>query len=427
MSGGAERVAIERIAAGGAGVGRLPDGRVVFVHRTAPGDVVEVELTRAKKRWARARVVRLIEPSAERREPPCPHYDRCGGCTLEHLTYDAQLRAKAALVGDALERIGGVTHAAPPITPSPRELRYRNRVSFTLVRHAGGVAAGFHELEQPGRVFDVTGECLLPEAPIARAWDALRAAWGPSADLLPPGPSLRLTLRASRDGRVALLVENGTGPGDPETLLARVPGLVSIWHRVTEATSAEHLAGDATLREQWQDEEIDVGGAAFLQVNREAAELLERHVLALVGEPAGRTVVDAYCGVGLHTRRLARAGARVTGIELDPGACREARAACAGLDATIVEGRVEDHIAGTLPADVAIVNPPRAGLDERVSAALAAAPPAKLVYVSCDPATLARDIARLEGALTLASVRCYDLFPQTSHVETVAELTCFTT
>lgn len=412
---------IDSIAAGGEGVGRLEDGRVVFVHRTAPGDLAEVGLTEKRERWARGRLLRVLEPSPERRPAPCPHYARCGGCTLEHMPYDAQLRAKARIVADALTRIGGMPTEPPEVVPSPREFRYRNRVSFALRRGASGrVEAGFHAIGAPDELVDIGGSCLLPEEPISRVWDAMRASWGPDARLLPSGERLRLTLRATAAGEVSLLVEGGFTPGRPEELMQRVPGLVAIWHRPREA-SPELIAGSPGLPETWGDETVELSGTAFLQVNREAAALLEAHVLGRAGDVAGLRVVDAYCGVGLHARRFARDGAHVVGIELDPQAV-EAAIAAAPAGAEFVEGPVEELIRQYLPADLVILNPPRAGIDAEVADALLAARADRILYVSCNPATLARDLKRLAPAYTLAGVRSFDLFPQTAHVESVAEL-----
>jgi 23S rRNA (uracil1939-C5)-methyltransferase len=420
-------VRIAGIATGGAGVGHLPDGRAVFVQRTAPGETVQVRVLEEKRRWASAHLLRVLEASPDRRAAPCPHYGRCGGCTLEHLAYPAQLPAKASLVVEALRRIGGVEAPVPEVTASPDEFRYRNRVSFTLVRLAQGrVLAGFHELEHPGRVLDIGADCLLPEPAVSAVWGRLRERWGLDASRLPAGARLRLTLRGTGAGAVSLLVDGGFGPGRPEELLAGVEGLASIWHRPGDDPErpAVLLAGAESLAESWQEEDVALSGAVFLQVNRAAAALLEEHVVALAGDVAGQKVVDAYCGVGLHARRLARRGARVTGIELDPVAVAEARrgAAATGDAAEFLEARVEDALPAALPAELVILNPPRAGLEAAVPGQLLAAPPARLVYVSCNPATLARDLGRLAGGFELRSIRCFDLFPQTAHVETVADL-----
>jgi 23S rRNA (uracil1939-C5)-methyltransferase len=411
-------VEVTGIAAGGAGVGRLPDGRVTFVHRTAPGDVAEVRVVESKKRWTRSELVSLRASSSDRREAPCPHYDRCGGCTLEHLAYEAQLRAKSRIVTDALRRIGRVEVPEAEITPSPREFRYRNRVTFTL-RRGAGVVAGFHALERPDEVLDIGADCLLPEEPVAESWGALRREWGAEASRLPSGTELRLTLRGSQAGGVGLAVDGGYAPGRPEELVAAVPGLEAVWHRPPGASEFRLLAG-AGLADRWADEEVELSGDVFTQVNRGAAALLESHVLARVRAAGPTTVLDGYCGVGLYARRLAREGMDVVGIESHPAALAEARRAAPGV--RFMEGRVEALIGDALPVDAAVLNPPRAGLDPAVTDRLLERPPDTVVYVSCDPATLARDLDRLGGAYRLAGLRCFDLFPQTAHVETVAEL-----
>lgn len=416
---------IDGIAAGGAGVGRDTDGRAVFVHRTAPGERVTARVIEEKKRWARARLQRVLDPAPARRDAPCRFYGRCGGCTLEHLEYDAQLAAKASIVADALSRIGGIDIEPPHVVASPKQLRYRNRVSFTLVRlRDGSVRAGFHELDRPDRVLDIDATCMMPEEAVAAAWGEIRGAWGRGASRLPSGARLRLTLRASSAGRTSLLVQGGYSAGRPDELLGRVASLDAIWHQPQPGDQAVLLAGTADLTESWHGETLSLGGAVFLQVNRGAAALLEDHVVELAGNVTDRTVVDAYCGVGLHARRLARLGARVRGIELDPQAVQEAQRAAP--DVTFTAARVEDALPSMLPADLVIVNPPRAGVAEPALAALLDTSPARVIYVSCDPATLARDLKRLAPVFAVRSIRCFDLFPQTAHVETVVELTCST-
>lgn len=411
------RVRVRGVAAGGAGVVDLPDGRVGFVHRTAPGDLVEARVARLRPRWGEAELLEVVEAGPGRVAPPCPHYGTCGGCTLQHLSYDEQLAWKRRIVADALARIGGVDAPLPEVVASPERTRYRNRVTFTVLHLGGGrMVAGFHALRNPARVVDVGSDCLLPEPAVTTAWEALRIACDGS-HVLPEGRELRVTLRALEAG-VAILVKGGADGWDPDLLLSRVPGLVSVWHQPAGGHAPRRVAGEA-VREVWGEESVPMSGHAFLQVNRGAAEALAAHVLARAGDPA--RAVDAYCGIGVYGRALARRGWRVVGIEADPDACEGARhEAPSGFE--VREGRVEEALPDALPADLVILNPPRAGLDERVPTALARQRPARLVYVSCDPATLARDVARLRGAFTLAELRSFDLFPQTSHVETVAVL-----
>ncbi|MCG6990177.1 MAG: TRAM domain-containing protein [Gemmatimonadetes bacterium] len=415
-------VHVRSLASNGAGVAELPDGRVVFVHRTAPGDDVEVAVERIHRRWAAGTLVGVETSSSQRETPPCPLYDSCGGCTLQHVGYATQLTWKGRFVADALARIGGVDVSVPEVQRSPLVWGYRNRVTFILRRLRGGrVVAGFHALERPDRVVEVRDECLLAERPILQAWSGLREAWGRAAERLPAPGDLRITLR-SVDGGVVVLVRGGAPGWEPGDLLERIPGCRALWHQpqggpalLVAGTPAEEVVGA---------ERVPLGGRAFVQVNREAADELGRHVLdrALAGAAGTLRAVDAFCGVGVHGRALARAGWRVQGIESDAEACAAARhGAPAGF--SVVEGRVEERLSACLPADLVIVNPPRTGLDERVPPMLAAVPAPRLIYVSCDPATLARDAARLADTYVLADVRCFDLFPQTAHVETVAIFT----
>lgn len=432
-SGGEATVVIDGIATGGSGVGRLPSGKAVFVQRTAPGDRVRIRVDEEKRRWARGSLQKVLHPGAGRRRPPCPHYDRCGGCTLEHLDYDRQLEAKAGVVEDALRRIGGMDELAPEVEPSPREFRYRSRASFTLLRTRNGrVLAGFHELNRPGRIVDLGGECLLLEEELARAWDGLRNAWGPGARRLPSGARLRLTLQATGNGAVLTVSPHTARPGrkdwgksgaeangDPHALLADVPELKAVWWKAPDQ-EALRLAGQE-VRETRAGQTFAVRGGSFLQVNRGGAEMLHQHVLRQVGRPRGLSAVDAYCGVGGYGHALARHGARVTGIEVDPAAARSAREE-APPSLEVLEGPVEERLTEVLPTDLALLNPPRQGLASKVAELLAERGPARIVYVSCDPPTLARDLGRLEGTYDVEGLRCFDLFPQTAHVETVATL-----
>ena len=421
--GGDLRVAsvhIRALGSDGAGVGDLPDGRVVFVHRTAPGDEISLRLTQQKPRWARGSLVEILNAAPERAQAACPHYDECGGCTLQHISYQDQLFWKARFVQDALKRIGGLEVNVPPVVPSPDLHNYRSRVTFTLLRIPGGrVVAGFHHLTHPKRIIDVQDGCVLPDPALAVAWRQLRSAWGEAARRLPAGRRLRLTLRTVDEG-VILVVDGGKGPGRPDVLLKEVDGLVAVWG--VDSRGVPHLLdGQAVVHETRLGEVIRTSPKAFLQVNVGAAGELQGWVQDVARVEPGIRVVDAYCGVGFYGRRVARAGGTAVGIEQNSRAAK-----AAGRDApdgfTVLTGTVDECLSEALPADVAILNPPRAGVDSRVIDILHADGPPRVIYVSCAAATLARDLARLRFAYDLSEIRAFDLFPQTSHVESVAVL-----
>ena len=243
-------------------------------------------------------------------------------------------------------------------------------------------------------------------------------AWGEGAKRLPEGAALRLTLRSVAGG-VVLVIDGGSGPWTPDVLIRNVPGLVAVWHREGDGPPVL-MAGDSSACELWLGESIRPGARAFIQVNREAAERLQAAVMQAVGTVTGRTVVDAYCGVGVYGRVLARAGARVSGIEIDPEAVAIAREG-APTGFRVIEGAVEDRLAEALPADAVILNPPRTGVDPAVTRVLSDRRIVRIIYVSCDSATLARDVGRLQG-YRLTRIEAFDLFPQTAHVETLALL-----
>ena len=404
-------LSIDAIAAGGDGVGRH-EGLVVFVPRAAPGDLARVAVE-SRGRFARGRLVELLRASPDRVDPPCPHYtrDRCGGCQLQHLRYEAQLAAKQRVVVDALERIGGRAALAPHVTPSASQWRYRRKLTLAMRWTGGRWVAGLHAYDDPGRVFEVA-DCPITDERVLAVWRELLAA----GRHLPRARQLRASVRLLDVG-AAVVVEGGTAWESRRAFFAAVPSLTALWW--TRAGGRRHLVAS---RATGRGVEGAAAGAAFVQVNAAAAASLGDYVVERALAHAPRTAVDAYAGTGDTAVRLAASGVRVTALELDADAvAASARRLPPGSRA--VGGRVEDTLAAVLPADVVVVNPPRAGLHERVPALLAspAAGHRAVVYVSCNPATLARDVARLPGH-EVVSLRSFDMFPQTAHVETVCEL-----
>ena len=393
---------IDRIAAGDAGIGRV-DGLATFVPRTAPGDLVRVRL-RNRRRYAEGTLVEVLTAGPDRVEPSCSHYvrDACGGCQMQHLAYDAQLLAKQDIVRQALSRIGHRMVEVEAVRPSPEVWRYRNKLTLTVRGRGAGRHGGLRRLGAPDEVFDLT-ECPISAKPVELAWGEVREAIA----LLPAGDDVRVVLRWEVLG-VSAVVKGGGPWGDREAFLARCPSLTRVRHDPSAAASTDEDDAVASLD-------------AFTQVNDAMAREMEDHVVAVIRETSPARVVDAYGGQGRIAGRLSSAGIDVSLIEFDPEATRIAAAECPGVD--VRTARVEDTIAEVLPADLVLVNPPRTGLHARVCEVLEGArpQPGRLVYVSCDPATLARDLGRLPS-WRVERVSPFDLFPQTAHVETVCVL-----
>ena len=399
-------VTIDSIAAGGDGVARA-EGLVIFVPRTAPGDIGTVRFAQ-RGRFARGELVALSTPSATRVEPPCPHYtrDECGGCQLQHMRYDAQLEAKAHIIRDAIQRIGKRDVPLPCVRPSPSAWHYRRKLTLAMRRRRSGWMAGLHPYDRPASVFPLR-ECPITEDRVLTIWREVLGA----ADDLPDVAELRGAVRLD-EGGAAFVLQGGHEWPRSARFFSRVPALDSLWWEPEQRQRV-------LLQKR---ESSHAPGASFAQVNAGVAELLREHVVARAGHHAPASVVDAYAGLGDLAVALAGQGIRVTAIELDPEAAAwAARRLPTGSRA--VAARVEDALPGALPADVVILNPPRTGVDERVARALEDTPdrPRAVIYVSCNPATLARDLSRLPS-YRIASLMAFDMFPQTAHVETVCEL-----
>ena len=400
-------VRILRLAAGGDGVGRLEDGRTVFVPRTAPGDLVEITQLRAHRRYARARSSRVLESSADRVEPRCPHYvhDECGGCQLQHLDPAAQREARRGFVGDALRRIAKLDVPDPEIVPADQEFEYRTKI--TLAVDEGARRIGLHPLDRPDRVFDLV-RCHITASELMSFWAEVRALRG-----LLPTALRQIVLRLDRGGGLHLLLateERGRWDG-------------------AEALRGELAARgkDATLWVQPEgDEAVAMAGATgpfpatvFEQVHPAMGDKVRAFALAALGQVEGRHVWDLYAGIGETTAALVLAGASVESVESDRRAVAEAEARGPAAERHV--GRVERTLGRLRTPALVITNPPRTGMDERVAAELERLSPKRIVYISCDPATLARDLTRMPSFRLVTAV-AFDLFPQTAHVETVAVL-----
>jgi len=428
----------------GMGVARL-EGRVVFVPFTVQGERWRVRLERVNKTAAWGRGVELLLPSPERIEPDCPLFGKCGGCQFRHMTYAEELRAKGQRIADALERVGHVRLDLPPVLGAEDPLRYRNKVQFPVARGKRGLAVGYFR----ARSHDVLD---APDCPLQpRAVTRLRGAFKrwmedcsvPAYDEVSREGLIRhLYVRTSSLGKsLVCVVANGEKLPREEELTAALrqaePGLAGVVLN-TNLQDTNVILGDR-YRTLWgQDwlEEVLCGLTfrlsvpSFFQINRAQTERLYRTALDLAGLTGRETVLDLYCGIGTISLVLAGQAGRVIGAEIVPQAIEDAKenARRSGIknaeffcgDAGAVAQRLARE--GVRP-QVICVDPPRKGLAPEVPAILAGMAPDRIVYVSCDPATLARDVDRLAPlGYRAEQARGVDLFPRTCHVEAIVLL-----
>lgn len=402
-------VKLEKLTYGGDALGRLSDGRAVFVPFALPGETVRIHSVNEKRGHVRAELVEVLEPSPERIAPKCKHFGVCGGCHYQHLPYQAQLSAKTEILRDQLRRIGKIEN--PPvkqIVPSSTEWNYRNHVQFHLTRDG---KLGY--IDAQCRSVIPISECHLPELPLNILWPSLE---------FDPGLGLeRVSLRLGVDDETMLVLESES----PETPELELEANLSVVHLTDNDVVV--MAGDDHLTMRVNDRVNDrlfhVSAASFFQVNTEMAGKMAAHLLAHLRVSPATTLLDVYCGVGLFSAFFAPRLGRLIGIESSPSACEDFAVNLDEFDnVELYEAPAEDVLpALDVKPDIAIVDPPRAGLEKRSLDALLARGPARIAYVSCDPSTLARDAARLiAGCYRLVQVTPFDLFPQTYHIESIS-------
>jgi 23S rRNA (uracil1939-C5)-methyltransferase len=439
---------IDSLAYGGRGVARL-NGFVVFVNRALPGDVVRARVTKVKRSHAEAVAVEVVEPGAPRVEAPCAHYPACGGCRFQDLAYEAQLGAKSQQVADALARIGGFSDLElEEALPAASIFHYRNKLEYSFTRLPGGeLGLGFHRAGRWDEVLDVERCWLTTDLgngirEAVKGW--ARAEGLPAYDQERQDGYLRhLVVREGRNTGQALVVLV-TAPGD----LAGANGLVEALRAFPEVRSVHWAVNDSPAEVTnlptdllWGEEAIEeellglryrVRPNAFLQTNTEMCERLyglARDYAALTGD---ETVYDLYCGIGTIGLSLARDSLTVWGIESSEEsiACAVENADLNGIaNAAFFAGDVARDLdelrdrAG--PPDVVVVDPPRAGLAGKAVRRVGELQAPRLVYVSCNPTTLAGNARELAAdfGYRLERVRPVDMFPHTPHIETVALLT----
>lgn len=431
---------IEGYSSEGLGIARI-DGQVVFVHGAVRGELCRVLVMKVLKNAAFGKVTELLEPSPERREPDCPYYGRCGGCDFRHLSYREELWAKRQRVQDALTRLGGSDVEVEEILGAADPLYYRNKSQYPV--SAGKV--GFYR----ARTHDVVDieHCLIqkPQADAAAAAlrDYMRDFAVPSYDEKTGRGLLRhLYVRTNRRGEsLVCVLANGERLPHEEELVGRlrraVPDCVGVVLGVNTRRGNTILGeryrtlwGADTLEDELCGLTFRLSVPSFYQVNRDQAEVLYRKAVEYAGLTGGELVVDLYCGAGTITQVMAGGAGRVIGAEIVPEAIEDARENARRNGIENVEffcgdaAQLAADFAGRgLRPDVICVDPPRKGLAPEAIAAAAQMAPQRVVYVSCDPGTLGRDVKRFaEYGYRVQRAAACDLFPRTRHIETVVLL-----
>jgi len=428
------QLTIESLAYGGDGVAHLDDGRTAFVPGACPGDVVSVDIVQDHGRFVRCEILDVLLPSPERVAPPCPYFGACGGCSWQHVSAKLQLDAKRQAVLEAFRRIGGVADAdaiVGPASASPREYGYRNKIELVAQTDSGGLLLGYHKARSPELV--PVDSCLLLPSAQARAPKALTGALrylSGTQDLAVRRVSLRVAAN-TRDVEIALWTEPGPFPRKAvASTLGQALKATSIVRVLTKGPEAERriagvevLAGNGLWRERLGGRTLAVSAPSFFQANTSVAETLVRSVLEALSPDGTDRVLELFAGAGTFTLPLAERAANVVAVESAGSAVRDLRR---NLDsnqlwAEVVGGDAAREVQHLDRVDLALVDPPRAGLSAETISALAATRARRIAYVSCDPATLARDAGVLMRAgYTPVSATPFDLFPQSFHVETLA-------
>lgn len=442
--GNAYELDIESLAYGGRGVAHLHDGRVAFVERALPGDRCLVTLTKVKQAYAEGFVSELITPSPDRVPPLCLHHERCGGCSWQSLSYEKQIQAKESQFTEAFKHLGHISIEADPIIPASAHWRYRNKMEFTFGDGPeGDLRLGLHERRSHWKIVDLDG-CHLPSERMSGARATVLEVAKSSG--MPNWHNRRhegfwrhvMVREGMNTGDLMVNIITTEGPLPKQELLAALAPLnpsTVVWS-VSDQVSAtrvdrrETLLGDGTIRERLRDIEYTLSAESFFQTNTAMAETLYSLVEEYAGLSGKERLLDLYCGIGAIGLFLAKKAKAVMGIESVEQAIEDAKmnARLNSIDnATFLAGQAEKVLPAIIESgevfDVVVVDPPRAGLHPKALRALLDLRAPRVVYVSCNPTTLARDLVDLIGeGYKVVRARPVDMFPHTYHIEGVVLL-----
>lgn len=405
-------VIVDKFAYGGECFGRLEDGRAVFVPFTLPGEKVRIELTEDKKGFARGRLLDIIEASPDRIEPFCSHFYICGGCHYQHMNYENQLNAKQTILKDTFARIAKLDNLPfKPIIPSDQQTNYRNTVQFHPTWEGN---LGFQAWKS-NQVIEIT-ECHLPMPAINDLWKNLK---------LPEEEDINRIIFKQNNYSDCMVILESSSSEIPD-FSADLPISVVYIH----PKGGRVLSGNNNLVYEVAGQNFQVTADSFFQINFSGAEKMVTYLLDTIkthfGDRSDLIIYDVYCGVGLFSKFMAPIAKELIGIELSESACEDFSINLNEFDNVSIYQDKAERALPTVEAkpDLIVVDPPRAGLGRYALDAIVEKAPELLVYISCDPSTLARDVKRLiESGFTLESVTPLDMFPQTFHIESITVLT----
>ena len=412
-------VSIEKLIYGGEGLARTEEG-VLLVPGVLPGESVEVELGPRQHGVRRGRLVRLVEPCRERVPPDCPYFAQCGGCQYQFIRYEQQLRLKEEILKECCERIGKFRLDVPVSVLASEPWHYRNRTRLRIENQSGRFEIGY--FEPSSHRLCAIERCPISSLAINKVLEKL--CGGAGASCFPVGKA-EIELFASDSDQALLATVSSFSPPPRdfgEKLQSALPGVASVCWR-EESTGKKMVWGGGSITYRVGEFHYRVGHDSFFQVNR---FLLEKMIRAVVADFEGARALDLYAGVGLFTVPLARQFQRVTAVEAQAAAARDlaSNVGVAGTRIRSYHRAVEKFIANTSPSwELILVNPPRNGLSKIVVEHLRRLHPRRIVYLSCDPTTLARDLAALiHSGYQIRSAHLVDQFPQTFHLESVIHL-----
>ncbi len=432
---------IEDLTVEGAGIGKH-DGMAVFVPKALPGEYVRVKVIRLTKSYAAARLLDIIEHSPERIEPFCGVFEKCGGCTLQHLSYKGQLEYKARYIKECFKRLGGIDIETPEVVAAGNIRDYRNKASFPVAAADGKIRAGFYA---PRSHRLVSAVCPIQKQPVNDIKEAV-LEWAKKEGVTAydetsgSGTLRHIIGRQSSNGEImaGLIVKGSINEKSLASALKGMPGLKSVVvNRNDKNTNAIlgdvecAISGEGYLTETFGGLSFRAGLSSFLQVNHEQAEKLYKLTIDYADISKSDVVFDLYCGIGTLSLLAACKAKRVLGIEYVNSAAENAKenARINGIDnaefiAGDAERMLDEGVKLAGEPQIVILDPPRKGCDRALVEKLISLAPCKIVYVSCNPSTLARDASLLSKAgYNIKAVKGVDMFPHTTHVECVVLIT----